>query len=335
MKRFKKSGWFAVSLGLIAVFYLWLIVAATAVDLPDAKRPLLFYSNQHRQDLKWIYRSAIKKAGHSIFLNMYALTDPDLLSLLSERAENGVATEILYDASASPSLKKKLSRKAAASPALTKGLMHKKILIIDKEQLFLGSANMTTQSLQMHDNLVLGIYHPEAARSLQEHSPSPLFFSIGKQKAELWQLPDVRGLALSRLLAAIAKAKKSLYIAMFTLTHPRITQALIEAHQRGVDVKIAVDFYTGQGASLKAIAQLGAAHIPTLLSQGQQLLHHKWAYIDRKTLIVGSANWTKAAFARNQDCFLILHRLRKEQRKFMDRLWHIISVESNEEFPLK
>jgi cardiolipin synthase len=325
VKRFS----FKVFLGVIAAFYLWLIVAATTPDLPRPDQPIVFYSNQHRQDLKWIFRSALKNAHESIFLNIYALTDPDLLALLSQKAESGVDTQILYDASASPALKKRLHKNAQVSPAVTKGLMHKKILITDKTHLFLGSANLTTQSLEMHDNLVLGIYHPEFARALQEEAPQTLTFRIGKQKAELWQLPDTAGLALPRLLDSLARAQKTIYIAMFTLTHPQIVEALVAAYQRGVSVKVAVDFYTGQGASLKALKVLSAAGIPIFLSQGQQLLHHKWAYIDRKRLIMGSANWTKAAFARNQDCFLILNRLQKKQRKFMDCIWKRIVLESN------
>ena len=31
---------------------------------------------------------------------------------------------------------------------------------------------------------------------------------------------------------------------MFTLTHPDLVEALIQAHQRGVDVEVAIDYYT-------------------------------------------------------------------------------------------
>ena len=64
-----------------------------------------------------------------------------------------------------------------------------------------------------------------------------------------------------------------------------------------------------------------------------QLLHHKWALIDKETLIVGSANWTTAAFTKNQDCFLVLPLKEKEQ-KFMKNLWKVIQLESLRAIPL-
>ena len=59
-----------------------------------------------------------------------------------------------------------------------------------------------------------------------------------------------------------------------------------------------------------------------------QLLHHKFILIDDQTLLVGSANWTKAAFYKNSDCFLILHNLTDDQKTFMNRLWTRLEAES-------
>ena len=41
-------------------------------------------------------------------------------------------------------------------------------------------------------------------------------------------------------------------------------------------------------------------------------------------LEIGSANWTKAAFKQNDDCFLIIHDLADEQRQSMQKLWRTI-----------
>jgi phosphatidylserine/phosphatidylglycerophosphate/cardiolipin synthase-like enzyme len=80
---------------------------------------------------------------------------------------------------------------------------------------------------------------------------------------------------------------------------------------------------------------LAKAGVPVAFSRGNQLLHHKWAYIDEDKLISGSANWTKAAFNRNQDCFLVLDRLNQDQKKFMNALWKRISLESQTEICYK
>ncbi len=260
---------------------------------------------------------------------MYAVTDPELIGLLTDKAAEGVSTSIFFDPGASSGPHLKENGYLAVYPIASKGLMHRKILVIDEKLVFLGSANMTTQSLKMHDNLVVGITNSSLAQALTDPSFLSMHFHAGKQPGELFLLPDKTNTALERIVDLIKKAKNSIYIAMFTLTHPTIIDALAEAHARNVEVKVAVDFYTGKGASMKSLEALRAKEVPVFLSLGQQLLHHKWAYIDDSILVVGSANWTKAAFSQNQDCFLILNNLTEEQRKFMNKIWKTIYLESS------
>ena len=156
---------------------------------------------------------------------------------------------------------------------------------------------------------------------------------VGQQQAIIWMLPDKTGEALEQLIEAIRGAKKSIHIAMFTLTHPRLVDALIEAFRRGVAVKCALDYYTGQGASLKEGTRLHDAGIPLYMSLGQQLLHHKWADIDHEMLILGSANWTRAAFAHNMDCFMMLHPLNVQEKKKLCMVWKTIKRESKKWTP--
>jgi phosphatidylserine/phosphatidylglycerophosphate/cardiolipin synthase-like enzyme len=107
-----------------------------------------------------------------------------------------------------------------------------------------------------------------------------------------------------------------------------LTEALIQAEKRGVSVTLVIDRYTGQGSSEKALEKLKQAGLKVQLNTGAQLLHHKWAYIDEKILVQGSANWTLAAFSKNEDCFMILQDLSTKQRKFLNELWHIIYQDS-------
>lgn len=309
----------------IAAFYGWFIYAATTPELPSQKNPLVFYSNQKRQDLYLTLREAFKQATHSIHLTMYALTEPKMITTLKDKAASGVDVKIFYDPSAAD---KKLPPPIQSFPIKSRGLMHRKIVVIDDSVVFLGSANMTAASLSLHDNLTCGIYHPDLSHFLQNQANASFKFTIQTQPAELWLLPNKTGEALTTLLAQIASAKESISIAMFTLTHTALVDALIQAHQRGVKVTLAIDYYAGRGAGQKAIKTLTAAGVKILLSQGVQLLHHKWAYIDRRTLVLGSTNWTKAAFTKNQDCLLFLFDLSSQQKKYLDNLWKVILLES-------
>lgn len=275
-----------------------------------------------RQDLRLTFKKAIKSAHKHIHITMYALTDPLILKWL--RHQN-VETTLYFDPSAghidsSPHFQ--------ATALKAKGLMHKKILIIDDALVFLGSANMTTSSLLLHDNLTIGFHSPPLAQFLQGNTPSPFFFQVGQNLAEIHLLPDKEGKALTRLIHELDSAKKSISLSMFTLTHPLLIQSLISAKNRGVNVTLCIDFYAARGASKKALSLLSQENIPILLSRGQQLLHHKWALIDNQTFILGSTNWTKAAFTKNQDCLLFLKELSSSQIAYLKKLWKITTVES-------
>ena len=317
MKRFRFLATLAIFAGAV-----WLLLKGSAEELPDENHPLLLYCNQSRQNLQKVFAEAIEETKKNVHLEMYAVTEPHLVDLLTRKTLQGIKTEVRYDPGATPDL----SLPGATPANLGQGLMHRKILVTDSERVFVGSANFTTTSLKMHDNLVVGLFHPELAHFLAHAGSEPFFFSLGKTQGEAWLLP-MEG-ALARVENLIHQAKKEIKIALFTLTHPLLTEALVQAKQRGVDVRIAIDHYTATGASAKMLKRLKAEGIPIHLSQGQQLFHHKWALIDRSTLLIGSTNWTKAAFTRNQDCFLILRHLPYSVKKKMRKIWDIIELES-------
>ncbi len=115
---------------------------------------------------------------------------------------------------------------------------------------------------------------------------------------------------------------------MFTFTRQDFAQAIIQAAKRGVKTEVVIDHQSAKGASAKVVALLQKAGVSVSLSQGSALLHHKFLYIDGKVLENGSANWTKAAFTQNDDCFLILHELNDSQKQQMEKLWKVIKAES-------
>ena len=256
------------------------------------------------------------------------MTDPKILTLLCKKAQEKIPISVEYDPSASGNLKKILPYPIDVRPIKAKGLMHRKIIVLDQSQVFLGSANLTPSSLRHHNNLVLGLYSPPLAHFLEHPDSTSFAFEIQSQKAEIFLFPDPQKKGLLTLIEALNNAKKTINIAMFTLTDATIKDALIKAKQRGVAVSVAIDYYTARGASKKTLTTLEKEGINILLSQGQELLHHKWALIDNQTLIMGSANWTKAAFAKNHDFLLFLFSVKKKQKQFLSQLWKVIEAES-------
>ena len=304
-----------------------LVILSVSPNQPKSNEPPKLYSNQLQQDLRLTLIDAIRNAHNSIHLVMFGLSDPAILSALSHQK---IPTTVYYDANNSPKLWSALPN-AELHPVRSYGLMHQKILILDKETVFIGSANMTTASLRMHDNLVIGIKNKKVAQFLIERTPNYsgyLQTTVGGQKIELWLLPDPRGHALHDVKRKIRMAGKSLKIALFTFTHPALVEEVINAHIRGIEVSVVIDMHSGLGASKDAIEKLKKAGVKISMSRGVQLLHHKFILIDDHTLLSGSANWTKSAFYKNSDCFIILHNMTADQKTFMASLWTKIESES-------
>ncbi len=297
---------------LPALFCAGLVFYATWVPLPTEKKPFYLYSTDKRDDLKKTLLSALKKTKHSITLHTYALTDKTVLSLLKKKGEKGVRIHLYYHKKASPNLEKIQWENVHFHPISGRGLMHEKIWIIDQKILFLGSANLTTSSLKMHDNLMVGLYAPSLAQTLNERRVEETTLVVGNHHLHYFSLPNQKG--LKTLLKTLDQTEKEVSAALFTFTHPLLVKKFIELHERGVRVCLTLDQMTSRGSSKKALEALEAAGIKVKISRGLQLCHHKWAQIDQKILILGSANWTAAAFEKNRDFILIIKYTHSDSR---------------------
>lgn len=324
----KRSPSLFVYLPFIVAFSIWFVWRSLTPTLPTSDEPPKLYSNQCQQDLTLTFLEAIKRSTRSIYLVMFGLSDPAILRTLKEKTDQEVSTQIYYDTKGSPNLHRILQN-CEIHPIRQTGFMHQKLLILDEEMVFLGSANMTASSLRMHDNLVIGLCNKKIAAFLKETVPytsGHMHTLVGGQEVDLWILPDPKGHAISELKKKIRRAQRTIKAALFTFTHPTLLDELILAHKRGVHVTLVIDMHSGLGASAKNVAALKKAGIRILFSGGAQLMHHKFVYIDEQTLIAGSANWTKAAFTKNSDCIILLNQLTHEQKSFMNYLWRRIAT---------
>ena len=296
----------------LGLFSNWLATRATEVELPSSKTTLL-YSNQTGTDLQLLFLEALSSAKQSIYLEMYAITDPTILKLLAAKISHGIKVFIHTDKKASPGIKRKLP----ASIHEGRGLMHRKVVVIDDELVLLGSTNFTTASLKMHDNIVFATKNSNLASFFQKNEAP---WQYASQDLTVWKLPESGKSALDAACQLLSSAKKTIKVAMFTFTHMKLAEKLVEAKNRGVDVQVALDHYTKEGSS-KAVAQFLSEHgIPVMPSQGVQLLHHKWALIDEEILLAGSANWTQSAFKKNKDLLFML-ALTDDLKERMQKLW--------------
>jgi phosphatidylserine/phosphatidylglycerophosphate/cardiolipin synthase-like enzyme len=334
-----KKFFYSIFIVAILVLILWIQENTSTTRVPQTNFPAELYSNQTRDDLCQTLTHAIREAKHSIALAIYALTDTQVIYALRQKADQGVDVCIVCDAKASMGVDRKLGPKVKLTKRISKGLMHMKILVVDGTKTWLGSANMTDESLRFHGNLMIGVDSPPVAsfitskikelekeeftRTSQHHT-----FLAGDQKMEMWFLPNDPE-AIPKLKHLIKSAEKTMRIAMFTWTRQDLAKEVVQAAKRGVNVEIVIDQNSAKGTSAKIVDLLKNSGINVKTNQGPALLHHKFLYIDDAILVNGSANWTKAAFTQNDDCFMILYYLTPEQKERMDQLWSVIQAEAN------
>jgi phosphatidylserine/phosphatidylglycerophosphate/cardiolipin synthase-like enzyme len=127
---------------------------------------------------------------------------------------------------------------------------------------------------------------------------------------------------LRRVTGALAGARETADLCVFTITDDRISRAVKKAHERGVAVRVITDDekVDDLGGDVPALKKAG---IPVVTDHARSHMHHKFAVIDKALLLTGSFNWTRAASEENQENLIVTddHRLVRAFSAEFARLW--------------
>lgn len=333
-----------VSFFLFIHFYTTETPEVSPLALPgEAAR---FYSPQNEDNLEDTLVDCIHNAKSTVVLFTYTLRSAKIIQALNEAARRErMRVDVVYDCKASGGVEKKLCPEVHAIARELNGLMHLKLLIIDGHHTWIGSANMTRESLKSQANLVTHLDDETFAKAVllkgaqiiespYEKPIPPQIFNICGQTLELRFLPD-DSTAVARIKELIRAAKKSIRVAMFTFTREDLADTLIQASKRGVKVEVVIDLSTSTNASKKIVSLLQANNIFVALKDTGGLMHHKFMWIDDEILEHGSANWTKAAFKDNDDYIVIIDPLSSHQKEVMNRIWNVLIKERSLSLNLK
>ena len=137
------------------------------------------------------------------------------------------------------------------------------------------------------------------------------------------------GGAADYIVSFINKATKTLDIAVYSLTHDKISQAIIEAHKRGVEIRILTDALQAKGADSDDELLEGSG-IPLRRDTQPGLMHHKFAISDGKALGFGSFNWSVNAETRNMENWNVcrLKYVVKNYQNEFEKLWEMNKPQS-------
>jgi phosphatidylserine/phosphatidylglycerophosphate/cardiolipin synthase-like enzyme len=149
---------------------------------------------------------------------------------------------------------------------------------------------MASRSMMMRAMLVIGLFWMAACSD-----PAP--------RVQAHFMPG--GGAAQVLVRTLGGATKDVRVAIFAFTREEIRDALIEAHERGVRVRVKMDRRNAE-FERSAWRQLKAAGIPVTFHTGAGSMHHKYCVIDGRTVLTGSYNWLDSAETKNHENLLVV-----------------------------
>ena len=126
-----------------------------------------------------------------------------------------------------------------------------------------------------------------------------------------------------KVVSMLRTCKKTLDIAIFSLTLDSIAEAILEAYQRGIKVRMIADdeCAKNKGSNVKLIASVG---VPCKTDNAIYHMHHKFAVLDESVVIMGSFNWTGQAVKYNQENIFFYEdkNIASQYAQEFERLWN-------------
>lgn len=111
----------------------------------------------------------------------------------------------------------------------------------------------------------------------------------------------------AQLVRIIGTAQEMVQVAIFGFTDNDIAMALVEAKQRGVDVKVYRDKLQSKEKNQIRINKLLTDNkIPLKIKSTGILMHMKMVLIDGKSVVTGSYNWSEGAKKQDNDLIVCL-----------------------------
>ncbi len=264
------------------------------------------------KDVKAKALAMIRNSHTRIDLDMYELSDPDVIQALNQAFHRHVQVQVVLDATEPHST-------GTGYPALQKdgiptelihiksGIDHVKMLVVDNDVL-IGGMNYGSSSWENND---ASVYIPHADGQFQAMFDWDFRRASGAvAQAPVTELPLVTdGRIGEAMVTAISSARKTIDMEAFDLSDRDVIDALHQAVLRGVQVSILVDptqrTYSESGVSL---LQAAGALVRYYRPYQGELMHAKIVDIDHgRTFLIGSANFSNQAYTYNHEADLELH----------------------------
>ena len=193
-------------------------------------------------------------------------------------------------------------------------LMHNKFFIFDDKKVLSGSANISSTDSGGYNANIAVLINSEQLALIYKNEFEKMYnskFSIYKEKSKnpLVYLDDTTigvyfspqdNILENLLLPEIKKAKSEIFVSIFYLTDKRLINELINAKNRNVNVMVMMDSVAATNFKDR-VNFLRNNSIPVAVEDWGGKNHEKTMVIDSKVLILGSCNFSKSGFMKNDE----------------------------------
>lgn len=279
----------------------------------------------------------INNATSTIDVSVYNNNRPTIVQALTDAYNNGIQVRYITDTETSNLGLTNPTPPFAIIKGNSEGLMHNKFFIFDAESdnnswLIMGSTNLTPNNLAedfnnmvfIQDKTLAKAYTIEFEEMWGTDGPNPGIFSIkfGDDKSDNTpHLFNVGGITIESYFSptdnttiaiadAIKTADDDLQFAILTFTNNELGNAVLNAHNDGVDVRGIIDNINDQGSEYSYLQSNGVSVSP---DNNSLQTHHKYCVIDATNpssdpiVVTGSHNWSASAETRNDENTLLIH----------------------------
>ncbi|GMW02516.1 MAG: hypothetical protein AMXMBFR84_36520 [Candidatus Hydrogenedentota bacterium] len=197
--------------------------------------------------------------------------------------------------------------------------MHNKFVVVDNRIVWTGSTNVTRNCLFRNDNNALRLESRDLAANFASEfeelfaglhgrkSPKATPFpevTVGGMQVECFFAPEDN--VQDEIVGEIAASASSIDFMAFSFTAEPLAKAMEQRMQDGVRVRGV--FETRNAGSKYSRDEWLAEHgAEIVLDRNPYTMHHKVMIVDRRSVITGSYNFSKAADTQNDENLLILH----------------------------
>ena len=290
----------------------------------------------------------VNEAKDSIDIAIYGYDEvPAITYALKKAKERGVKIRFVYDTTSNKgnsfyqdnSKIKELSTEINTDFGKENGyIMHNKFIIFDRQKVFTGSMNFSKTGLSGYDENDILIINSASVSELYEKEFNQMIsgkfhnakishgnnhFQIGDTTLEIYFSPQDK--SSHRVVDLINNANNYIYLPTFLITHKDITNALIQANKRGIDVKIIMDANNTSTRNTKHL-ELRKSGIPLKIENYAGKLHSKTIIIDDKYIVMGSMNFSNSGENKNDENLIVITNTQfaKSYKEFFNYLWRKI-----------